>query len=998
MAKKIMAATGGKRLNFIADLNTGPLKAGAVKAKAIVGGLGQSISKISPFGSLGMGAAGVGLAAGAMFAKITKDAYSFSNDFSKAMREVQTISEATQADFDGIGDAIINIAANEAIDDAKGLAEAYYQIVSAGKDGAEGLELLAVSSRAAIAGISDTKTAADGLTTVLNAWGLATEKATGVSDVMFQTVKLGKTTFGELSSSIAQVAPFAASLGVPFEEISAAIATITKQGTPTAMAITQIRGALIAMNENLGDGWAGTMSLQEGFAKVRDMAGGSDIKLQKMMGRVEGMNAVLALTGDKAKMAAEDLAAMYNASGAAATAYETMMLEADNIWAVTHNKWNRSLKTFGSNLKVASIGVADIMNIMMTHIGDVDLFAATNDGIDGFMDRWRVLKGIGAKGLGGFAQALFTSDEGINEDLQEIYSKDLYKGTLKGKSVDELKIDKAAIKKEIDKAYNEFLSLSDRQDKNSKELSATILKDFTRMVGYKEAINESIRALQPGSKTFGGGSSVDEPKSRIDAENEIKALQEQMGKDVELDIHLSAKIANEEEFINDWDLKINTALRKTLKGNEIDLTPMVGRKLEKGTIGGEVKGQLKTMKTLTKEQVKQLTIEDKKLQAIQKQKQLIEDTSKVLYEGAEILGALSFATKDLNAGLSESLGSMADIAHNALTMIENIGKDPLGAITSGISLIGNLISMFTIDNEIKEINEDLYTTVRLMSVIGSSLDSLDSNSWFKQANILMDGLNSKIREFVDGKAIFGTFGQTDLEFILGWYQSVAEIQGGLSEGQEEAMNEFIEWNNQLNQLREEASFRRLGFDTGTVADSIFTGVKDGLELAGGELGDWTDNFGVLLRKSLSQSIIAALNDKFLVEFMKEFNLAMADGELSPDEIDNLKDLYRMAIEQTENAYDAVSPIFEDAEQIEQSGLEGAIRGITEETAGLIAGQFTAMRVSLSNMDTTFEKQTEFYDEMLGLQQDIAGNTAHLYRLEEIEKAVSLTAALIEERL
>src|SRR6056297_1227154 len=130
-------------------------------------------------------------AAGLAMKRLISDTYRFSSDFSKAMREVQTISQAVRDDFQGISDEILNLAAISP-DGAIQLANAYYQIVSAGYDGAEGMKVLEVSSRAATAGITETKVAADGITTVLNAWGKSFTEAESVADAMFKTVEKGK--------------------------------------------------------------------------------------------------------------------------------------------------------------------------------------------------------------------------------------------------------------------------------------------------------------------------------------------------------------------------------------------------------------------------------------------------------------------------------------------------------------------------------------------------------------------------------------------------------------------------------------------------------------------------------------------------------------------------------------------------------------------------------------------------------------------------------------
>lgn len=204
------------------------------------------------------------------------------------------------------------------------LAGGLYQALSAGVPKDNVLTFLSVAAKAAVADMGDTATAVDGLTTVMNAFKIPFTEAQKIADLMFTTVKNGKTTFGELAANLSTVAPIAASNGIAFEQIAAAIATLTKQGTPTAQAMTQIRAAIIGLNENLGDGWSKTMTLQEAFGKMTEKAGGSQVKLKELMGRVEGVSAVLGITGQNAKMATKDLAAMSNAAGSADEAFKKM--------------------------------------------------------------------------------------------------------------------------------------------------------------------------------------------------------------------------------------------------------------------------------------------------------------------------------------------------------------------------------------------------------------------------------------------------------------------------------------------------------------------------------------------------------------------------------------------------------------------------------------------------------------------------------------------------
>ena len=352
-----MGFSGGiQGLHFVNSMSNAGLRTGATQAKGIVGGLGKSISSMAVFAPLAIG--------GAIFAKLSADAYSFSKDYEMAMKEVQTISTAAQENFKGISKDIIELSKGGP-DGAVELAKAFYQIVSAGHDGAKGLKLLDVASRAATAGISSTETAADGLTTVLNAWGLGAEHAADVADTMFKTVERGKTTFSELAANIAQVAPLAAANNIAFDEIFGSIQTITKQGTSTSEAITQIRSAIIGMNEALGDGWSNTMTFQEGLQAVRDMSDGSQNKLKELIGRVEGVNAVLAMTGKNAKMAAEDLGSLgENAKGASDKAFNIMVDSATNQWKMAKNNLNAVMSGWGDDLVEKSRGIAKAINAM----------------------------------------------------------------------------------------------------------------------------------------------------------------------------------------------------------------------------------------------------------------------------------------------------------------------------------------------------------------------------------------------------------------------------------------------------------------------------------------------------------------------------------------------------------------------------------------------------------------------------------------------------------
>ena len=124
------------------------------------------------------------------------------------------------------------------------LTKGLYDILSAGIDASKSINVLETATKMAVGGMTDTGTAADALTTVLNSYSLSADNASDVSDLLFKIVKGGKTTMGELGLGIGQVAALAASSGLSIEDMGAALSTMTQSGLKTDIAITSLKGIL----------------------------------------------------------------------------------------------------------------------------------------------------------------------------------------------------------------------------------------------------------------------------------------------------------------------------------------------------------------------------------------------------------------------------------------------------------------------------------------------------------------------------------------------------------------------------------------------------------------------------------------------------------------------------------------------------------------------------------------------------------------------------------
>ena len=191
---------------------------------------------------------------------------------------------------------------------------------------------------------------------------MSAEEAGTVSDQLFTTVRLGKTTFGELGASIAQVAPIAAAYGISIDQVLGAVASLTKQGTPTAQAMTQIRAAIQGTAGELGDAAFQGRTFQEALQLINEKAGGSASKMKEMLGTDEGLAATLALTGKNAKSAASDLGELQNSLGATEAAFEKMKDAADNQLTLLANNVQAYLRPLGEKILKEVSDIAKAFN------------------------------------------------------------------------------------------------------------------------------------------------------------------------------------------------------------------------------------------------------------------------------------------------------------------------------------------------------------------------------------------------------------------------------------------------------------------------------------------------------------------------------------------------------------------------------------------------------------------------------------------------------------
>jgi TP901 family phage tail tape measure protein len=212
------------------------------------------------------------------------------------------------------------------------LLAASYDVASAGfNDAASAADILKAASLGAKGGLSDLNTVADATTSVLNAYGLSSDKAAKLVDGFIQTQNDGKIVVAQYAQQIGRVAPVAAAAGVGIEDLNAAISTVTAQGVPIESTFAGIRQIIAGVlkptaeaakvAETLGIEFNTAAIKAKGFggflADVVQKTGGSEVALTQLFGSVEAISALLPLTNDGLVSFNENLENQAKSAGAA---------------------------------------------------------------------------------------------------------------------------------------------------------------------------------------------------------------------------------------------------------------------------------------------------------------------------------------------------------------------------------------------------------------------------------------------------------------------------------------------------------------------------------------------------------------------------------------------------------------------------------------------------------------------------------------------------------
>jgi TP901 family phage tail tape measure protein len=274
-----------------------------------------------------------GLYAGAAFGYAINSAA----EFQKGMAEVSTIVTDSSISMSNLNAEVLALSKETGKGPAE-LAHGLYQTISSGVEASDAMSHLALSTKAAIAGVAQVSETVDLSTNVVNAYGKGVYSLAKIFDVAFKAVELGKTTFPELASQIGTVLPFASQLEVSLEDLFAATATLTKGGINTAEATTYLKNVMASVITPTSDAAAAAKSLgiefsasaikAKGFLPflqdIQKKTGGNIEAMSRLFPNIRSVTAVLALAGKQSQEFADIQDKLVNSSGALAVAFGKM--------------------------------------------------------------------------------------------------------------------------------------------------------------------------------------------------------------------------------------------------------------------------------------------------------------------------------------------------------------------------------------------------------------------------------------------------------------------------------------------------------------------------------------------------------------------------------------------------------------------------------------------------------------------------------------------------
>ena len=182
-----------------------------------------------------------------------KEAISNTNALEDSLAQASTLFGDVNVDVDNLNKKLIEMSNATGIS-ADSIGTSLYNALSSGvkvtEDMGTAMDFMDKTTKLAVAGFTSVEQAVDSVAKIQNAYGEDVLSVDQISKNLIMTQNLGITTVDQLSTALATVTPIASAFGVSFEEVGASLSVMTKAGTDTATATTQLRSLISSLAQS----------------------------------------------------------------------------------------------------------------------------------------------------------------------------------------------------------------------------------------------------------------------------------------------------------------------------------------------------------------------------------------------------------------------------------------------------------------------------------------------------------------------------------------------------------------------------------------------------------------------------------------------------------------------------------------------------------------------------------------------------------------------------
>ena len=371
---------------------------------------------------------------------------------------------------------------------------------------------------------------------------------------------------------------------------------------------------------------------------------------------------------------------------------------------------------------------------------------------------------------------------------------------------------------------------------------------------------------------------------------------------------------------------------------------------------------------------------DDEIKALEKQ---VETSAKLMtasiQEINQVVGSVgdSIATLASSFGggeLADTIGSVTDALGGAGQTAMGVGQimsgDLLGGITSVVSGITSVIGAFNKmhdarkEKQIKKLQEQVDQLASAYDDLGDAIGraySTDKASMLEQQNENLEQQNEKIRQQIQAEK---DKKDTDWDRIKEWEEQIAENEKQIAENTKYNIIDAIN-----------------GTDIMSAIDDLSAAYADAWAAGETAAGKSANSVKNMIRTAIIEQLKNKLKPE-VEKFMTYLATAMEDGVISEAE--------ERMLEQMEEDMEEISDNYlsknekwmrDDKEEDSQDPLTGAVRSMSEETGGVIAGRMNAIVINQSDQMSIMRNQLIY-------QAEIAANTrVSAERLGNIENTL-----------